>query len=152
MFLDSKLDFKEHIQNVLNKVSKTIGLLCQLQKILPRPPLITIYKSFIRTYLDYGDIICDQAYNISFYQKLESIQYNATQFRDHKFKHNFQYNLNPICNCCEDIETLCYYLFHCSLYTHERLALLNVIQGIDNSILELADSHIAEVSFMEENS
>ena len=26
MFLDSKLDFKEHIQNVLNKVSKTIGL------------------------------------------------------------------------------------------------------------------------------
>ena len=47
MFLDSKLDFKEHIENVFNKVSKTIGLLRKLQKILPRPPLITIYKSFI---------------------------------------------------------------------------------------------------------
>ena len=47
------VDFKEHIQNVLNKVSKTIGLLSKLQKILPRPPLITIYKSFIRPHVDY---------------------------------------------------------------------------------------------------
>ena len=51
MFLNSKLDFKEHIQNVLNKVSKTIGLLRKLQKVLPGPPLITIYKSFIRPHL-----------------------------------------------------------------------------------------------------
>ena len=73
MFLDSNLDFKEHMQNVLNKVSKTIGLLRTLQKILPRPPLITIYKSFIRSRLDYGDIIYDQAYNVYFHQKIESI-------------------------------------------------------------------------------
>ena len=32
MFLDSKLDFKEHIQNVLNKVSKTISLLRKTSK------------------------------------------------------------------------------------------------------------------------
>ena len=77
MFLDSKLDFKEHKQNVLNKVSKTIELLRQLQKVLPRPPLIKIYKSFIRSHLDYGDIIYDQACNVSFLQKIESIQCNA---------------------------------------------------------------------------
>ena len=77
MFLDSKLDFKEHIQNVLNKVSKTIGLLRKLQKILPRLPLITIYKSFISPDLSYRDIIYDQVYNISFHQKIEPIQYNA---------------------------------------------------------------------------
>ena len=46
-FMNSKLDFKENIQNVLNKVKKVIGLLFKLQKILPRPPSITIYKSFI---------------------------------------------------------------------------------------------------------
>ena len=62
MFLDSKLDFKELIQNVLNTFSKTIGL---LHKLLTRPPLITICKFFIRSYLDYGDIIYDQAYNVS---------------------------------------------------------------------------------------
>ena len=78
IFLDSKLDFKEHIQNVLNKVSKTIVLLRKLRKVLPRPPLITIYKSFLRPHLDYGDVIYDQAYNISFHQKQGSIQYNLT--------------------------------------------------------------------------
>ena len=38
-----------------------------------------------------------------------------------------------------------HYLLHCSLYTSERLADLNVIPGIDNSILELSDSLIVEV-------
>ena len=50
-----------------------------------------------------------------------------------------------MCDCGEDIETPCHYLLHCSLYTNERLALLNVIQGIHNSILELDDSHIVEL-------
>ena len=71
MLLDSKLDFREHEKNVFNKISKTIGLLSKLQKILPRPPLITIYKSLIRPHLDYGDIIYDQAYNVSFHQKID---------------------------------------------------------------------------------
>ena len=76
LILDSKLNFQEHLQNILNKVNKTIGLLRKLQNILPREPLLTIYKSFVRPHLDYGDFIYDQHYN-SFYQKLQSTQYNA---------------------------------------------------------------------------
>ena len=63
---------------ILNKVNKTIGLLRKLQNILPRSALLTIYKTFIRSHLDYGDIIYDQAYNASFHQKLELLQYNAS--------------------------------------------------------------------------
>ena len=62
---------------MLNKVSKKIGLLRKIQKILTRPPLITICKSYIWSVLDYGDIIYNQAYNVSFYQKIEPIQYNG---------------------------------------------------------------------------
>ena len=58
---------------VSGKISKTIGLLRKLQNSLPRAALITISKVFIRPHLDYGDILCDQAYNTSFHQKLESI-------------------------------------------------------------------------------
>ena len=57
--LDTKLDFNLHIKNIQSKVNKTIGLLRKLQNILPRQSLITIYKSFIRPHLDYGDIIYD---------------------------------------------------------------------------------------------
>ena len=77
MLLDTKLDFQEHLKIVLNKVNKTIGLLRKLHSTLPRLPLLTIYKSFIRHYIDYGDIIYYLAYNVSFHQKLESIQYNS---------------------------------------------------------------------------
>ena len=62
---------------VFRKISKTIGFLRKLHIFLQIAGLITIYKAFIRPHLDYGDILYDQACNISIYQKLESVQYNA---------------------------------------------------------------------------
>ena len=59
------------------KISKTLGLLRKLHNLLPRSALITIYKGFVRPYLHDGDILYDQAYNVTFQHKLESIQYNA---------------------------------------------------------------------------
>ena len=79
MFLDNKLDFQGHLKSIFNKVNKTIGLLHKLHNTLPRLPLLTIYKSFIRPRLDYGDIKYNQAYNVPFHQKLESIQYKLKQ-------------------------------------------------------------------------
>ena len=77
MILDNKLNFQEHLKNILSKVNKTIELLRKLQKILPRGPLLTIYKLFVRPHLDFRDIIYDKHYISSFHQKLESIQYNS---------------------------------------------------------------------------
>ena len=46
--------------------------------IFPRLSLVTIYKSFIRRYLDYGDITFDQAFNKPFHDNQKVIQYNAS--------------------------------------------------------------------------
>ena len=75
--LDTKLNFQEHIDHIMSKVDKTIGLLRKLQAVLSRPSLVAIYKAFIRPHLDYEDIMYDQIYKESFHQKLESIQFNA---------------------------------------------------------------------------
>ena len=48
-----------------------------MQNLLLKTALITLYKAFVCTHLNYGDIIYDQAHNASFHQKLESLQYNA---------------------------------------------------------------------------
>ena len=61
-----------------SKVNKTIGIIRKLQNVLPISAVLTIYKSFIRPYLDHGDIIYDTAFNESFHAKLGSVQYNAT--------------------------------------------------------------------------
>ena len=48
MFLDSKLDFDEHIKGVSEKTSKSIGLICKLRNFLPRLSFLQIYKFFVR--------------------------------------------------------------------------------------------------------
>ena len=77
MVLDTKLDFSLHLRNVQNNVNKTIELLHKLHNTLPRTSLITLFKSFIRPHLDYGDISFDRVSNTSFHQNIESIQYNT---------------------------------------------------------------------------
>ena len=77
MLLDVNVDFQGHLKNIYSKINKAIGLLRKLHNTLPRLPLLTIYKSFIRPHLDYVDIIYDQAYTASFHQKIESVQYNS---------------------------------------------------------------------------
>ena len=75
--LDSKLNFDEHSRNIQSKVNRIAGIIRSLQNVLPRSALLTIYKSFARPHLDYGDAIYDKADNESFKSKLESIHYNA---------------------------------------------------------------------------
>ena len=36
-----------------------------------------MYKALVKPYLDYGDMIYDEAYNETFHQKLKFVQYNA---------------------------------------------------------------------------
>ena len=77
LILDNKLNFNEHLKGVLDKISKNMGLIHKFQPILPRYSLLTIYKTFVRPHLDYGNMIYDHTYNASFYRKPESIQYSA---------------------------------------------------------------------------
>ena len=76
--LDINLIFSEHIKRITKKKkSKAMANLRKLQQMLPRSSLLTTYKTFIRSRLDYADIIYDQAYISTSYNKLESVQYNA---------------------------------------------------------------------------
>ena len=78
MILDSeRISYENHLQSVFSRINKTIGLLRKFQPTLPRKSLVTIYKSFIRPHLGYGDVIYDRAYNESLHQTLESLQYSA---------------------------------------------------------------------------
>ena len=56
---------------------KVVGMIKKLSFVLPRASLITIYKSFVRPHLDYGDVIYNQPNNQNVYEKIKSVQYNA---------------------------------------------------------------------------
>ena len=56
------------------KALKKIGVIKRLNRMLPRHSLLTIYRSFVRPHLDYGDMLYDQSNNKSLCQKIETIQ------------------------------------------------------------------------------
>ena len=76
--LDKKLSFKNHLDGKISQVYKSIGILRKLSFSLPRSSLLTIYKSFIRPHLDYCDVIYDNSHNVTFNNKIEKIQYDAS--------------------------------------------------------------------------
>ena len=77
VILDKHFNFHEHIERKTKICNKLIDTIKHLSVILPRKSLLTIYKSFIRLHLDYGDIIYGNLVNVSLINKLENVQYQA---------------------------------------------------------------------------
>ena len=75
--LDSKLNFNAHVDEKIKKCNRIIGLVRRLSFNLPQNALLTIYKTFVRPHLDYGDILYDKPNNENFQNKLEKVQYRA---------------------------------------------------------------------------
>ena len=63
---------------------------------------------------------------------------------EHKFKHNFQDCLNPICSCGLDIESASHFLLHCPSFNDERYTLLSTLNKIDCKLLELTKSSLSQ--------
>ena len=75
LYLDERLNFSHYIKEKISKACKGIGAIRKLHYILPRHSRLTIYKSFIRPHLDYGDTIYDQPNS----NKLEAVLNNAAK-------------------------------------------------------------------------
>ena len=66
LLLDKRLAFDRHVEEVILRAIKGIGLITRLRRYLSRNSLLIIYKIFIRHYLDYGNVVYDYPGNASF--------------------------------------------------------------------------------------
>ena len=55
--LDKRLNFSQHIDNIVSKISKNTGILYKLQSLLPLQARINFYYAFIYPYISYNVII-----------------------------------------------------------------------------------------------
>ena len=53
-----------------------LSVLRKLHLSLPHVSILTIYKSFVWSHLNYGNVIYDQPNNSTLSDKIESVQYN----------------------------------------------------------------------------
>ena len=63
LLLFSKLNFFGYINEKNKKANKCINVIRKMNFSLPRSFLLSIYNSFVRSHLDYGEVIDDQPNN-----------------------------------------------------------------------------------------
>ena len=62
--LDSELKFKSHIEFVSSKLSKSVGIIYKVSKLLSQKSLINLYYSLFYPYLSYCNILWCGTYNV----------------------------------------------------------------------------------------
>ena len=70
-----------------------VGVIRKPSKTLPQNSLIKIYKSFVRSCLDYDNVLYNQPNNESLCHKIESVQYNAALANMGAIKDTFKIKL-----------------------------------------------------------
>ena len=74
---DPKLNFDKHLKGKFSIINNGIALLRKLRHSIPRKPLLSIYKTFLRPHLDYCDVIYDKPHNEKFTDTVELFQYKV---------------------------------------------------------------------------
>ena len=66
---------------------------------------------------------------------LTRLRLGLSHLNEHKFRHNFQDCLNPLCSCSLEVETTNHYFLHCHYYNDIRKTLLVTVKEITNICL-----------------
>ena len=113
-----KLSFNEHVNKKINKCNRILGLMKELSSTLSRKQLFTIYKTFVRSHLDYAGIIQDKCFNGAFKEKLEKVQYSAALIITGAIKGTSREQLYKE----RGLESLCNSRWYCKLVFFYKIA------------------------------
>ena len=68
---------------------------------------------------------------------LTRLRLGLSHLREHKFNHNFQDTINPLCPCSLESESTTHFFLRCQNFTDLRKCLMNELIKIDSCILTL---------------
>ena len=68
-----------------------------------------------------------------------------SRFNEHRFNHNFDSWINPLCSFNLEVESTKHFFLHCRHYTSIRKTLLNTVEMIDETILNVNDNDLIEI-------
>ena len=64
--------------------------------------------------------------------------------REHKFNHNIQNCINPLCSCGVNIESASHFFLRCPLFDVKRITLLSTLSKTDCNIIDTSESSSTE--------
>ena len=111
-------------------------------------PPCTIGLSFIRPM---PNTICN-IHNPLRVKYLARLRIGFSHLKEHKFKHNFQDSIDPMCSCSSGIKTTIHFFLHCTNFNIQRQTLFDKIATIDANVLtENEDSIVNAILFGKPN-
>ena len=73
------------------------------------------------------------------------LRLGLSHLNEHRFKHNFNDCINPLCTCSLDIESTVHYFLHCNYYNSARISLLNDLNSVDRTLFNLSNLSLVNV-------
>ena len=90
--IDSRLNFKSHIEKTQSKIAKGIGILFKLNKLLPQNALLTLYYALVHPHLTYGILIWGSTCK----SHLEVLQLSQNKAMRALFKQQLSGRITPV--------------------------------------------------------
>jgi len=76
---------------------------------------------------------------------LTRLRLDFSHLNGHRFRHNFQNCINPLCSCSLEIEDTIHYLLHCQHFAIYRKDLMNSVKSVFKNFESLNDNSKIEV-------
>ena len=85
-----------------------------------------------------------KCYNHKGIRLMTRLRLGLSHLREHKFNHNFQHCINPLCSCGMDIESTSHFFLHCPLFDYKRILLLSTLSKTDCKLIETNEFSLTE--------
>ena len=76
---------------------------------------------------------------------LTHLRLNFSHLNEHKFRHNFNDMINPMCNCGAATKTTIHYLLRCRYFSFQRMELLDGIYKLDSTLQNFSEDQLLTV-------
>ena len=106
------------------------------------------YSVFRKALLDFIRPTANSTFgtnDVSGLKLLTRLRVGFSHLREHKFKHNFQDTLNPLCPCSLEAEDTYHFFMRCQSFSNQRNVLFDDLNSINSEILKMSENEIVQV-------
>ena len=112
----------------------------KLDETIRNPESISIFKSRLLSFIRPLESNVNNIFDPIGLKFLTRLRLGFSHFNEHRFQHNFQDCMNPLCSCSLEIEDKSHYLLHCHHFSHYRIDLMNSVKLILENFESLPDN------------
>ena len=76
---------------------------------------------------------------------LTRLRVGFSHLREHKFRHNSQDTINPLCSCSLEVESTSHFFLRCQNFITPRTNLMNELRKLDSNILNLDEISLTKL-------